>query len=151
LVSDIKEISVMSKSGRKKKADTDVLRAGDVVPLYGDKGGSAKKKTKRKKASSSGKTSRARTTKVKAKSKESGGGSGGKIPILDLDKQILAKQRKITSVRRKGPGAKAETSAKAAQSVSGEISDVRVVSELAEQDQVIAEIVARDIRRLCED
>lgn len=141
----------MSKAGRRKKTDSDVLRAGDIVPPYGSKAGAAKKKTSRKKASVAKKSSQAKAKRPAVKSPATERG-GSDIPQLDLDRQILAKQRKVTSVRRKGPGVKAKAKApgKAAAVGSDEIAVIWAVPELAEQDQVIAEIVARDIRRLCE-
>jgi hypothetical protein len=139
----------MSKADRKKKTDSDVLRAGDVVPPYGPKAGAAKKKTSPKKASVPKKTGQMKAKRPAAKSVATER-AGGNIPKLDLDRQILAKQRKVTSVRRKGPGVKAKASTKTSEIASDEISSLRAVPELAEEDQVIAEIVARDIRRLCE-
>jgi len=139
----------MSKAGRKKKTDSDVLRASDIMPPYESDAGAAGKNTSRKKASAPPKTGLAKGEHPASKS-AAGEQRGGDIPQLDLDRQILAKQRKVTSVRRKGPGVKAKAPIKAAEIASGEIAGVRAVPELAEQDQVIAEIVARDIRRLCE-
>jgi len=138
----------MSKAGRKKKRDGDVLRAGDIVPPYGDETSAPKKKTSRKKTSASKKT-----PKTGAKRKISKAAGAGRktsdIPQLDLDKQILAKQRKVTSVRRKGPGAKSKAPAKIAEIASPVRRAIRAVPELPEQDRIIAEIVARDIERLC--
>jgi hypothetical protein len=139
----------MSKAGRKKETDSDVLRASDIVPPYESNAGAAGKNTSRKKASAPQKTGLAKGKHPAPKS-AAGEQRGGDIPQLDLNKQILAKQRKVTSVRRKGPGAKDKAPIKAAEIASGGIAGVRAVPELAEQDQVIAEIVARDIRRLCE-
>jgi len=137
----------MSKAGRKKKRDGDVLRAGDIVPPYGDAAVAPKKKTSRKKTSTSKKTPK---TGAKRKiSKAAGAGrNGSDIPQLDLDKQILAKQRKVTSVRRKGPGAKRKAGVKPAEIASLGRRVVRAVPELPEQDRIIADIVARDIQRL---
>ena len=75
-------------------------------------------------------------------------GKESEIPQLDLDKQILAKQRKVTSVRRKGPGAKSKASAKPVATAEPGRGAIRVVPELPKQDRIIAEIVARDIQRL---
>ena len=138
----------MSKAGRKKNGDDDVLRAGDIVPPYGDQAGTPKKKTSRKKTSAS-----KGTAETGAKRKTTKGAGAGRqaseIPQLDLDKQILAKQRKATSVKRKGPGAKSRAAAKTAEVASPGRRAIRAVPELPEEDRVIAEIVARDIERLC--
>lgn len=54
------------------------------------------------------------------------------IPRFDLAEQILTEQRKVSSIRRKAPDKKIEPT-----------QPVRPV-----QEQIIAEIVAKDIRRL---
>ncbi len=142
----------MSKVGRKKKRDSDVLRAGDIVPPYGDEGdtkaAARKKKNRVKKPTASRKAGGARGKRKTAKS-AAVGRQGRDIPQLDLDKQILAKQRKVTSVRRKGPGAKSVSPAKATDVASPGRKLGRAVPALSEQDQIIAQIVAKDIERLC--
>lgn len=68
------------------------------------------------------------------------------IPKFDLAEQIMAEQRKISAVRRKGPGKRVK---KAKPPIAE--SSVRVVEEPPihlEQDKIIAEIVARDINNL---
>ncbi len=138
----------MSKAGRRKKHDGDVLRAGDIVPPYGGEAGAPKKKTSRKKTSTSKKTPKTGAKRKTAKS-AGAGRNQSEIPQFDLDKQILAKERKVTSVRRKGPGAKSKTPAKPAEVASPGRRAIFAVPELPEQDRIIAEIVARDIQRLC--
>ena len=70
------------------------------------------------------------------------------IPKFDLAEQIMAEQRKSASVRRKGP-AKRVRSPKQPRKVDlvGHAIGSQPVS--LGQDQVIADIVARDIERLC--
>ncbi len=70
------------------------------------------------------------------------------IPKFDLAEQIMAEQRKSTSVRRKGP-AKRARSPKQRREVDlvGHAIGAQPVS--LGQDQVIADIVARDIDMLC--
>ncbi len=68
------------------------------------------------------------------------------IPKFDLAEQILAEQRKLSSVRRRGPGGRAKAPAPPAAEPS-----VRPIEQslmCAEQEQIIAEIVARDIENL---
>ena len=134
----------MSKAGRKKRRD-DALRAGDMVPPFEDEAGVAKKKAGRKKRTSASK----KTGKAKLGATKSAAEQGSDIPQLDLDKQILAKQRKVTSVRRKAPGAKSKAPGKTAEVASTDHRVAWAVPELSEQDRVIVEIVARDIQRLC--
>ncbi len=71
------------------------------------------------------------------------------IPKFDLAEEIMAEQRKITSIRRKAPGKKIET-----QSQEREVELIGYTIEqptpaLSGQEQIVAEIVARDIERLC--
>ena len=84
------------------------------------------------------------------------------IPKFDLAEQILAEQRKITAIRRKAPGkpqrlpaqdgaagkkTKAPDQQPQAQSTGYTIK--QPPPTLSEQEQIIAEIVARDIEKLC--
>ena len=71
------------------------------------------------------------------------------IPKFDLAEDIMAEQRKITSIKRKAPGKKVE-----AQSQEPEVELIGYTIEqptpaLSGQEQIVAEIVARDIERLC--
>ncbi len=63
------------------------------------------------------------------------------IPKFDLAEKILAEQRKITAIRRKAPGRQHEV-----ESTDYAAEWSRPV--LPEQEQIIAEIVARDIKTL---
>ena len=71
------------------------------------------------------------------------------IPRFDLAEDIMAEQRRITAVRRKGPGQKdeAEGQEREAEPAGGAIG--RRMRVLSGQEQIIADIVARDIVRLC--
>lgn len=71
------------------------------------------------------------------------------IPSFDLAEDIMAEQRKITAIRRRAPGQKAE-----AQRLKPEVQSVDHIIEEpkpapSEQEKIIAEIVAKDIERLC--
>jgi len=75
-----------------------------------------------------------------------------KIPKFDLAEEIMAEQRKITSIKRKAPGKKIEPlrtqgQGPEAESIGHTIEQPTPVS--SEQNKIIAEIVARDIERLC--
>jgi hypothetical protein len=71
------------------------------------------------------------------------------IPRFDLAEKIMAEQRKITAIRRKGPG-QTDEAQNQLQEV-GSVSDTKeqMSADLSEQEQIIAEIVARDVERLC--
>ena len=77
------------------------------------------------------------------------------IPKFDLAEEIMAEQRKITSIRRKAPDRKTE-----AQSQEREVEQgpqligytlEQPTPVLSGQEQIVAEIVARDIEKLCKD
>jgi hypothetical protein len=72
------------------------------------------------------------------------------IPRFDLAEEIMAEQRKITAIKRKAPGKKteAETSEPEAEPADHTTIEQPALT-LPEQDRIIAEIVARDIERLC--
>jgi len=68
------------------------------------------------------------------------------IPKFDLAEEIMAEQRRITAIKRKAPGKKTE-----AQRSEPQAQPVGYTTEqpLSEQEKIIAEIVARDIEKLC--
>ncbi len=70
------------------------------------------------------------------------------IPKFDLAEQIMSKHRKNASVKRKGP---AKTVQPAKREPKVELVDRAARSHPVSlgQEQVIADIVARDIERLC--
>jgi len=76
-------------------------------------------------------------------------GQTPEIPSFDLAEEIMAEHRRITSIKRKAPGQKAE-----AQRLKPEVQPVDHIIEepkqaLSEQEKIIAEIVAKDIEKLC--
>jgi len=93
------------------------------------------------------------------------------IPKFDLAEQIMAEQRKITAIRRKAPGKPQRLPSLAPAVTRVQVQDVAADKKtkapdrqpqaqstgytikppptLSEQEQIIAEIVARDIEKLC--
>jgi len=81
------------------------------------------------------------------------------IPKFDLAEQILAEQRRITAIRRKAPpkagpvGVPKEKGSNGAGMIKGGVTSPSKKTEPllvpSEHEQIIAEIVARDIERLC--
>ena len=71
------------------------------------------------------------------------------VPRFDLAEDIMAEQRKVTAIKRKGPGEKVKVSR--AERQAGAVGyKIRHPREAAgEESRLIAEIVARDIERLC--
>jgi len=80
------------------------------------------------------------------------------IPTLDLGEKILAEQRRVNSRRRKGPGTSAperelepESSERPEESLLETVGPVETASdEVVRLQEIVAEIVARDIERLCQ-
>ena len=71
------------------------------------------------------------------------------IPEFDLAEEIMAEQRRITAVKRKAPAKKIEAvSPPSTTSPAGSAGLSQWPRPLA-QEQIIAEIVARDIEKLC--
>jgi hypothetical protein len=70
------------------------------------------------------------------------------IPKFDLAEQIMAEHRKNTAIKRKGPAKKAKIPQKQhpAELIAREVKPGPIVSG---RQQIIAEIVARDIENLC--
>ena len=125
----------MSKANSNNKVDDkhrrrkdDALRAEDIIPAKAD---SKKPKTGRKKTSSSE------------------GQKESEIPKFDLAEEIMAEQRKVASARRKGPGKDVEARKKEQEADSVDYLGEQPTPMALERQQIIAEIVARDIEKLC--
>jgi hypothetical protein len=71
------------------------------------------------------------------------------IPKFDLAEDIMAEQRRITAIKRKAPGKKIEVIGTPAASTSAGSIGVLQWPKPPAQEQIIAEIVARDIEKLC--
>ena len=112
------------------RAKKDILRARDVMPPY-------------KKIDAEDK-SHNQTEGRAAEAVEAQRGKG-EIPRFDLAEEIMAEQRKISAIRRKAPGKTIETQKE--ERVGYTIG--QPIPAQPYQQQVIAEIVARDIERLC--
>jgi hypothetical protein len=125
---------------QRRGKDNSVLRAGDIMPPYN------KKAAPSPKSSDSGLSHAMQKTQgpieisdVKKQERE--------IPKFDLAEQILAEQRKVTSIRRKAPDRKADFGEliHAEESAENQFAEAKILSE---QQQIIAEIVAKDIKKL---
>ncbi len=71
------------------------------------------------------------------------------IPKFNLAEEIMAEHRKITAIRRKGPGEKDEAQKQVRESGPAVDTIGQPKPTLSEQRQIIAEIVSRDIESLC--
>lgn len=149
----------MSKAKRKKKSGNDVLRAADMIPPYNKR--TSRKKVSRKKQKSTAKTASSvkkqkKTSKIKttkaAKKKTSGKSASlnkSEIPKFDLADEIMAEHRKVTAARRKGPGEKHKAPVKERDIKPVAHNIERLKPVFLEESQIISEIVARDIEKLC--
>jgi hypothetical protein len=72
------------------------------------------------------------------------------VPEFDLGGQILSEQRKISSVKRRSPGMKGPAQGETPGSKASEPFVPLAATEVAEEDRIIAAIVAEDIKRLVE-
>jgi hypothetical protein len=133
-----------SHSGKRRR--TRVLRATDVIPPFGNRTPPSDN------AAADAEQPQALPSKA-----EDGGRAGeplpagdGEIPAYDLAENILAEQRRAAGRRRRGPGQAEDEPV-----VLPERREVRASApDLASQDllelqRIVAEIVARDIERLC--
>lgn len=134
------------KHDSNKQRDEGVLRAKDVMPPYdGDV----------TKAQDVQKTERVPLANKEPAAADKPSQDRKEIPKFDLADEILAEQRKSTARRRKRPAVSAreapgrieatsrQPQAKPVSSAIGPPSPI-----LSEQEQIIAEIVARDIEKL---
>ncbi len=144
----LKEIMVTSKTDNKEQIDADILqckadilRAGDTIPSFKEKAPQEPKSQEMDENTSYLADTTEKSAEIPQKQAE--------IPKFDLADEIMAEQRKITAIKRKGPDKKDE-----AQRQDGQVKPVscavkQPTPEPSQQEQIIAEIVARDIERLC--
>lgn len=134
------------KNDSNEQRDEGVLRAKDIIPPYGGEVTKAQRPQKAEEV-------------PPAKDMPAAGKPGqdqSDIPKFDLAEKVLAEQRKVSARRRKGPTASAREAPMRIEPVSPKprLEPAGHAIEqpspmLLEQDQIIAEIVARDIARLC--
>ena len=140
----------MNEDDKNEKLDSDILeckedilRASEIIPPYNTE----------KKEQIQEKTDIKEAEPVKAdeakplETKEIGQGRS-EIPRFDLAEEIMAEQRKITAIKRKSPEKKMGAEPRAAvESFRYALEPQRLTT--SGQEDIIAEIVARDIKRLC--
>ena len=128
-------IMILGKDDGNIQSSAGALRAGDIIPPYGNK------------------DDQERNSQVLK-----GGGkntslpsSDHEIPRFDLAEEILAEQRKIVAVRRKSPSPKNESIHKLGRERKVESTCYafeQPIYVLSEQQQIIEDIVVRDIENL---
>jgi hypothetical protein len=151
----------VSETGKKMRGNVErVLRAMDVMPPFdgdptGDDGGAQ---------SISNEPAKPRIRPWKRPEERTGsladagemkpsGQVVGPIPTLDLGEKILAEQRRMTARKRKAPGSASSAEKPITRppvvAMRAERAVEPLAQDVAELQQLVAEIVARDIERLC--
>jgi hypothetical protein len=132
----------------------DVLRARDIMPPYKKKT-HEEPKTPKDGESTISPTAETESVEMKEDTMRAPEGDAevqqaeSEIPRFDLAEKIMAEQRRITAIRRKAPGKQIERGTeKPADVPAGHIVGQPISTESYE-DKIIADIVARDIERLC--
>jgi len=121
----------VGKTDSDKPGDADVLRAEDIIPPY------------KKDINQKGKHTETPPAELKNATQQK-----AEIPKFDLAEHILSEQRKTATVRRKGPGTVHQTQNSRRQiQLTGY--NIQSQPKLSQQELIIAEIVARDIREFC--
>jgi len=137
----------VGKTNSDKPGDTDVLRAKDIIPPY-KKDIIQKPKQPLKEETShriEDKAIHKETPPVEPKNATQ---QKAEIPKFDLAEHILSEQRKTATVRRKGPGTINQT-INNKREIRSTGYNIQSQPKLSQQEQIIAEIVARDIQKLC--
>lgn len=155
------------RAGAASEGSKEVLRAKDIIPPYGDEDapGPNVRKTKagKRTVTSSRKTRKQRSSEAAERPFDQEPASGAdthprnanvrphkiEVPRFDLDQDIMAEQRRATATRRKGPGRKIAAASKVAMARSVDYAVEKPAQAASEQARIIAEIVARDIEKLC--
>jgi hypothetical protein len=125
----------------------DTLRAGDILPPYDNKTSHTDGGQARQNQGSPGKPKTA--NKLPDRDVSHPEQQDSAIPKFDVAEEILADQRKISAVKRKAPGRKIEALSEQQDAKSPGHTIEQPPQILSEQEQIVAEIVARDIQQLC--
>ncbi len=112
-----------------KQNDTDILRTEDILPPYTEKNQQQQKQL-----------SKFNTMDTVQKK--------GEIPKFDLADHIMSEQRKTAAIKRKGPG-RINKADNRKQDIRSTDYNIKPQPMLSQQEKIVAEIVARDIEKLC--
>jgi len=141
----------MSKAENNEQVDADILqckadilRARDIIPPHKQKTPQKPQSQKTgEDATESADTAEISTRKAETLQEKP------EIPRFNLAEEIMAEQRKITAIKRKAPAKKIEAERSESQAEAAGHTIGQPAPGQPEQDRIIAEIVARDIERLC--
>lgn len=146
----------MSETGKKMRSNMErVLRAMDVIPPFGEDGASGKPDGEPAKSKIQPWTrpvpraAAPREPDPPTRSDE----PARHIPTFDLGEKILAEQRRMTARKRRAPGSghgvPAETGPLSVGALGSQRAGEPSAQDAIQLEQLVAEIVARDIDRLC--
>ena len=137
----------MDQRARPKR--TRVLRATDIIPPF-DRIPAPADAGEGESELPEPSQSVAQTGGLGAEGAEIAGQEMGDLPRYDLAENILAEQRRVASRRRRAPSHAVEAPTVRGELRTAEPSILELPSEdLPELQRIVAEIVARDIERLC--
>jgi len=131
----------LNTNSEPRKAD--VLRGRDIIPGAPPYGNTAGQENLQETAQNEPYPPAVPKTPVETDQKTS------EIPKFNLAEEIMAEHRRITAIRRRGPGEKDESQKQERESEPAEDTNGQPKPALSEQEQIIVEIVARDIESLC--
>jgi len=140
----------MNEDDKNEKLDADILeckedilRARDIMPPYNREEMRKNQEKEDEKEAEAVQADEAKALEIKEIEQ-----GRSEIPRFDLAEEIMAEQRKITAIKRKSPERKMESEARPAVESFRYALEPQRLTSLGQED-IIAEIVARDIKRLC--
>jgi hypothetical protein len=138
----------MSNTNINNENDTNVLRANDVIPPYNKNNHPEQKPLSTEQNSHNIKHKPKHTDTISTEHEKEVRQKAG-IPKFDLARQIMSEQRKVVSIKRRSPDKKDKAGKYKHKDHSIELT-VKPPPVLTYQEQLIAEIVRRDIQKLKE-
>lgn len=125
------------------RCKADILRSRDVMPPY-------KQEPKTGKAPTPPTDIKEIPIQKDAPKSPASAQNKNEIPQFDLAEEIMAEQRRITAIKRKAPGKKMDVPKGRREVEPISYALEQPMPEQSEESRLIAEIVARDIRKFCE-
>ena len=145
-------LSIVSEEDRERRPKRKrVLRAADVIPPFDEDVASDESQAEEPPGGEApaSATERRKAGEVERGDQEKADAGAGTVPSYDLAENILAEQRRVAGKRRRAPGPVDEPPASTEGGSRTEAASLEPSSQdLAELQQIVAEIVARDIERL---
>ena len=137
----------MTRANINKENDTDILRANDIIPPYHSKN-SYEQKPPAKENTSQDAADKIKHTESTPTELENTAPHKTEIPKFDLARQIMSEQRKAVSIKRISPDKKDKAENHKYKTPHPMDHIVKPLPMLQYQEQIITEIVQRDIQKL---